>query len=125
MWLLLTGPSDAANEYTDKIKSAFLKYYSLAANTANFYLKDMQRAEEIAAAVFERMINSPESFFDHCPTEDHLKSFIVTASRNLAKDTLKHDDIIVLDYLDDDSNYFDIADKAAPDEGSIEFKMVF
>lgn len=121
MWILLTGPSDSTNQYADKIKSAFLRYFNLAVHTANSILNDSKKSEEVAAAVFEKMMSSPDKFFDHCKSEDHLKNFIATVARNLAKDVLKHERIIPID--SDGDNFFDILENESEDD--MDFKMLF
>ncbi|WP_195984097.1 sigma-70 family RNA polymerase sigma factor [Clostridium sp. D33t1_170424_F3] len=121
MWILLTGPSDLGNQYTDKIKSAFLRYFNLAVHTANSILNDPKKSEEIAASVFEKMISSPEKFFDHCKSEDHLKNFIATVARNLAKDVLKHEKIVSIN--SDEENFFDILENESDED--MDFKILF
>ena len=55
MWILLTGPSDEQNPYTNKVRDAYHKYMGLATLAANRILHNLEDARDAAMQAFVRV----------------------------------------------------------------------
>lgn len=102
MWILLTGPSDEQNPYTNKVRDAYHKYMGLATLAANRILHNLDDARDAAMQAFVRVLEHPEKVFDG-RSDEHIKNYIVIIARNTALNMAKHNHVIPTVPLEDDA----------------------
>lgn len=110
MWILLTGPSDEQNPYTNKVRDAYHKYMSLATLAANRILHNLEDARDAAMQAFVRVLEHPEKVFDG-RSDEHIKNYIVIIARNTALNMAKHNHVIPVAPLGEDTK----VDSSSPD----------
>ena len=69
----------------DEFKNIYDKYFNMIYRISLIYLSDIKEAEDVVQETFIKLFNSKRIF----NSEEHIKAWLITVSKNLCKDMLK------------------------------------